>query len=263
MHGIQYDDVHDEILVGQPFAQAVLTFRGGANGEEAPIRVIQGSQTLLGYPDKLALDSIHDEVVIPQGDAILVFSRQANGNVAPIRVLKGPDTQLVGSANNAPYIAVDPAHNRILVLGRQKVLVFDRAAQGNAKPLAVISGPKTHLSEGGGGGKIFASPKGDIVLIGTGAIDGTGGRPDDNAMMGNVSGGFVSVWNMDDKGDVAPRRWRLALPDEAPYDAEHYGYNTGHYGSIMGAGIDPKNKSIMVASKALNAVLTYVFPEIF
>ena len=42
-----YDDVHDEIVVPQPQAQAIMTFRGGANGEEPPIRVIQGSLTQL------------------------------------------------------------------------------------------------------------------------------------------------------------------------------------------------------------------------
>jgi hypothetical protein len=45
MHDFQYDAVHDEIVVSSPLAQAVLTFRGGASGNEAPIRVIQGSLT--------------------------------------------------------------------------------------------------------------------------------------------------------------------------------------------------------------------------
>jgi hypothetical protein len=256
MHGIVYDDLHDEIMVGNPFAQSVLAFRGGANGEEPPVRVIQGSLTQLGYPDKIALDATHNEIFIPQGDRILVFPRTSTGNVAPIRVLQGPDTRLRGSDKAAPYMAVDPVHNRLLVLRRDAVLVFDRTAQGNAKPLAVISGPKTHLGSGSGGGKIFASPRGDIILIGTGPIDGRVARTEGGAEMPDGSGGFVSVWNMDDNGDVAPRRWRLGLP-EGPF------YNPENYGSIMGAGIDPKNKSIMVASKALNAVLTYVFPEIF
>ena len=42
MHAIAYDEVHDEYMVPQQFGQAILTFRGGASGEEAPIRVIQG-----------------------------------------------------------------------------------------------------------------------------------------------------------------------------------------------------------------------------
>ena len=41
MHSIVYDAEHDEIVVPNAFSYAVLTFRGGADGEEAPIRVIQ------------------------------------------------------------------------------------------------------------------------------------------------------------------------------------------------------------------------------
>ena len=45
MHDIAFDAIHDEIVVTSPLAQAILTFRGAANGEEAPIRYIQGDKT--------------------------------------------------------------------------------------------------------------------------------------------------------------------------------------------------------------------------
>ena len=45
MHDIAYDPIHDEIVVGSPFAQAILVFRGGADGQEAPLRIIQGPRT--------------------------------------------------------------------------------------------------------------------------------------------------------------------------------------------------------------------------
>ena len=45
MHSIFFDQIHDEIVVTNPFAQAVLTFRGDANGEVPPIRIIQGPKT--------------------------------------------------------------------------------------------------------------------------------------------------------------------------------------------------------------------------
>ena len=44
MHGIAYDATHDEVVVPVALADAVLVFRGGADGSEAPIRVIQGSE---------------------------------------------------------------------------------------------------------------------------------------------------------------------------------------------------------------------------
>ena len=59
MHGFSYDEIHDEITVTQEFGQAILTFPGGANGETAPIRVIQGSKTGLVQPDRVAVDADH------------------------------------------------------------------------------------------------------------------------------------------------------------------------------------------------------------
>ncbi len=48
MHGFSYDPIHDEIVVNSPLSQAILTFRGDANGEQPPIRVIQGP--LIAWP---------------------------------------------------------------------------------------------------------------------------------------------------------------------------------------------------------------------
>ena len=266
MHSIAYDEIHDEIVVPQPFSQALLIFRGGATGEEAPIRVIQGPLTqLTNYWDQLAIDPVHNEIFVPVGyptkDRVVVFSREANGNVAPIRVLEGPDT-----LRGASSVAVDPVHNLFLVSGTSAagtgaVMIFDRTAQGNAKPLRVIEGPKTHL--GGGRGLIFAYPPRNEIII----IRGGGGNVGDadtdtpprsaaGAGMANEGGAFVSVWSIDDKGDVAPRQWKLAGPDGTQYDARAYW-------SVMGAGVDTKNKSIMIGNKTLNSVLTYSFPEIF
>ena len=36
MHGFGYDAIHDEIVVTSPLTQAILTFRGAADGEEPP-----------------------------------------------------------------------------------------------------------------------------------------------------------------------------------------------------------------------------------
>ena len=33
MHDIRYDAIHDEFYVNNPFAYAILTFRGAADGE--------------------------------------------------------------------------------------------------------------------------------------------------------------------------------------------------------------------------------------
>jgi len=122
MHDIRYDAVHDEIIVPNPFAQAILVFRGGADGEEAPIRIIQGPHTLLqgtgaaaGGVDRLDVDPVHDEIFVPAGEKILVYPRTGNGDVPPLRIIEGPDTTLY----RAQAIAVDPVHN-VIVAGTHR-----------------------------------------------------------------------------------------------------------------------------------------------
>jgi hypothetical protein len=173
MHSIAYDDVLDRIIVPNQFAQAVLSFTGGASGEQAPIRVIQGPRTQIKRVDKLAVDSLHHEIVLADEGAILVFASDAQGDVAPLRVIRGPDTQLTNGG--IPYVSVDPVANVIIVATRG-LLIFDRTANGNAKPLRVIAGA---------GGRPYAY-KGLLF-----ASAGGGGR--------------VGVWSVEDNGAAKPR----------------------------------------------------------
>ena len=124
MHDIAYDPTHDEIVVNSPLTQAILVFRGGANGEEPPLRVIQGPKTQIlgvGALDKVTVDPETGEIYIPTArHNILVFPYGAKGDVEPVRVLGGSDTQIrfqeqtVGSGNTRP-IRVDPVNNLLVV----------------------------------------------------------------------------------------------------------------------------------------------------
>ena len=239
MHAIAYDEIHDEFIVPQQFAQGILTFRGSANGEEPPIRVISGSQTQLEAPDRLGLDPVHNEIFVPEEDHVLVFSREANGNAAPIRVLKGPDTMLGASA-----VAVDPVHDLLIVGGGSrrsgtKLLIFDRTASGNAKPKRVIGGPKSMLTSLGGPFTVYP-PTGRLIVSIRGAVD-TGELASDES--------FVGVWSINDNGDVPPR-WTIGGPK-------------GVLQMVRGVALNPKNKELIVTDKRLNAILTFYFPELF
>ena len=147
MHSIAYDELHDEFFLPVPFPQAILAFRGGADGEEAPVRYIQGPSTGLTYPNRLAVDPVHNEIFVPQTDKILVYPRDGNGDVAPLRVLQGPDTLLETNA-----VAVDPVRNLLIVVSElpgepeaPRILIFNRTDNGNVKPRAIIGGPKSWL----------------------------------------------------------------------------------------------------------------------
>src|SRR5687767_9870912 len=101
IHDVRYNEIDDEIVVPSPFADAILTFRGGADGQEAPIRIIQGPKAQVGG-SRLAIDPVHKEIFAFGRDGIQVFPMGANGDVEPIRVIAGSNTMNPGSS-----IAVD------------------------------------------------------------------------------------------------------------------------------------------------------------
>jgi hypothetical protein len=238
MHDIRYDPVHDEILVTNPFANAILVFRGSAQGDEAPIRIIQGRKTLIGDVDRLDVDPINDEIYIPNRDVgtILVFPRKANGDVAPIRILGGDNTQL---GRNASSVSVDPVNNLLVVAhnSRDGILTFNRTDQGNVKPRTVIRGPRSGIVRIN---QIALNPQRKFVVA---AQPGAGSEME-------PEGAFVGVWSYEDNGDVPPR-WKI---------------NAGPASTLKkprGVVLNPKYREIIVADMRLNAVLTFYFPEIF
>ena len=234
MHDIRYDAVHDEIFVGNPFAQAILTFRGGASGEEAPIRIIQGPHTQLQTPDVLEVDPIHNEIFVPDIAGILVFPRDAKGDIAPLRILK--------SARGR--VAVDPVHNLLVTAGsvngkRQSILIFNRTDEGDAKPRAVITGPKT--------GMLAIEPykidsEHGWIVAGQDSLSYAPEIYFDKSK----DIGMVGIWSINDNGDVPPR-WKIDKGMRKP----------------RGIAFNAKNKEIYVVDMSLNAMLTYSLPEMF
>ena len=191
-HAVAFDEKNDEIVVPNPFAEAVLFFRGNASGDEAPIRTIQGPKTLLQDNDELTIDSVNGEVIVPTRQAILVFSRLANGDVAPLRIIGGPKTKI----NKARGIVVDPVNNIIAIGNRdpQGILIFNRTDQGDVTPRTIITGPKTGIYATKG----FTVNPTRKELIAT--VEARGVQ-----VSRNVGESFVGVWNYSDNGDVPPK----------------------------------------------------------
>jgi hypothetical protein len=255
MHDIRYDEIHDEFLVTNPYAQAILTFRGGANGEEAPIRYIQGPKTLLSGAiysglDRVEVDPVHNEVIVGVNDSIMFYPREANGDVAPLRVISSADP----SFKPGQTTAVDPIHNVVVVGGnltasaaggdaRTQILggggaigIFDRTANGKVQPKGVIGGPKTEIVRINQ--MAIYAPKGWIVATQPGS--GSEQEPENT---------FVGIWSINDKGDVPPR-WKLGGPKS-------------QLKKPRGVALNIKNKEIIAADMRLNSVFTFYFPEIF
>ena len=225
MHDIAYDPIHDEIVVGSPFAQAVLVFRGGAFGEEPPIRIIQGPRTQIvsatNGVDRIAIDPVNNEILVTSRlHKILVFDREADGDVAPIRVLGGPDSQI----GTNPPVRVDTVNNLLLISGNGGMLVFDRTASGNTKPKYVI----------GGAGPTGGSAQFEVY----------------NGLVIAPRGDNLYAWNLRDSGPNVRPVWKIPAP-------------LGPRANQLGIVLDPAHKEVLVATGEGNQIRTFSVPEFF
>jgi len=237
MHDIAFDAIHDEIVVTSPLAQGILTFRGAANGEEAPIRYIQGDKTRIrglgatAAVGKVSVDPQNNEIFIANGDqTILVFDRVASGNVAPKRILGGPDTQLKLGGASGTCVRIDPIHNLLLVpsggVVGGRVLVFDRTASGNTPPKAIIQGPVAM----GNQFEIYA-PKLRLVTY--------------------PHGSNIEIWKIPESGVSTEPPLKIPAP-------------VGRGGNTeTGIVLDPLHKEVIIATAAGNSIMTFSVPEVF
>ena len=274
MHGLAYDDLHDEIVVPVALSGAVLVFRGGATGDEAPLRVIQGSKTGMIRPQTVEVDPVHNEIVAADSSsrAILVYDRMGNGNVEPLRKIGGSKTlfrDIIG-------IAVDPARNLILASTRSTdgfsgILIFDRMANGNVAPLRKIGGPLTgalgafrQLKVDSERGMVYlavqsyrrasATPQKAADLYTNEASlkrlraheESEDDRPARDPF---TSAGFIGAWSLDDDGNVPPR-------------AIIRGPSVGTTG-FAGVAFSARHGELYGVSGDLNGYAVWLVPEFF
>jgi hypothetical protein len=166
----------------------ILAFARLANGNEGPVRAIEGQGTRLSRTmHGIAYDAVHDEIIVPVhlAGAVLVFRAGATGEEAPIRVIQGPHTRIL----RPETVNVDVKNNEIVV-GEdvaQDVMFFPREANGDVAPLRTIRGEKTGLDEVRG---VSVDPIHNLLVVSSRSGKGTTG---------------VFIFNRTDDGNVAPR----------------------------------------------------------
>ena len=117
-------------------------YRKDAQGDVAPLRVIQGPKTLMNWPTAIAVHPDRGEIFVANdtADLVTVYRADANGDAAPIRVIKGPRTMIKSPTG----VAVDLKNNELWVtnFGSHSATVFPIDAAGDTVPKRVIrSGP--------------------------------------------------------------------------------------------------------------------------
>ena len=253
MHGIFYDEIHDEIVVPVALGGAILTLPGDAAGDAPPKRVLQGPKTGIVQPDTIYVDLKNDELIVESGDdAVLVFPRTAAGNVAPSRRIGGPNS----GVGNIYGLAADSKSGCIIVANRvesgarasdDSILVFNRTDTGDPKPRNKIAGPHTGIIKirqvfvDEERGLIFATIKNNFE-----AYNVEDPRPspwDPNKT------GFIGVWSIDDNGDVPPRGVIKGPATGLVWPA--------------GVAINAKHQEIYAIDSVANALFMFKMPEFF
>src|SRR5256885_16351926 len=263
-HGIAYDTTNDEIIAPNPLAAAIVIFRGGATGEEAPARTIQGARTGLSRPETVAVDEKNSEIVVgdPGDRRVLVYRRTADGDAAPIRTIQGPKTRLLQVVG----VAVDPVRNVLVVStysrlpgGITGLLIFGRTDQGDVAPKRVITGPKTGITRlrqiglDAETGRIYVAainneylPPYDIDKPRAG-LDADAELP---SPWNTGSEGFIGVWDdVADDRDVPPRTLIKGRSTGIVHPA--------------GGTVNAEDGEVIGADAVWNGLFTFLKPELF
>jgi DNA-binding beta-propeller fold protein YncE len=134
---------------GRSLPPSVIVHSIKAQGNVAPVRVIQGPKTQFNWPTGLAIDEQRGELYVSNdiGNSILVFNVTDSGDVAPKRVIQGPKTNL----RNPTGVWLDLKNNEVWAANfmNHSATVYPLNASGDVPPLRIIrSGPINEPSLG-------------------------------------------------------------------------------------------------------------------
>src|SRR5262245_47518338 len=110
-----------------------------------PRTVITGTKSGIDFVCGVAMDPVNKQLYAANNDTaadLMVFNYDAHGDVPPERVLTPASTGTWG-------VAVDLIHDEVAVTVQHvnKVAVYRRLASGEEKPVRIIQGPHTGLSD--------------------------------------------------------------------------------------------------------------------
>jgi 6-phosphogluconolactonase (cycloisomerase 2 family) len=118
----------------------ITVYRLNADGDEAPLRIIQGPKTGLDWPGAMSIDPDTGDLYVANdmGQDIIVFHSADAGDVAPSRAIKGPSTGLSYPVG----VFVDSKNKEVWAtnIGNSTATVYPLMANGDVAPVRVIRG---------------------------------------------------------------------------------------------------------------------------
>jgi DNA-binding beta-propeller fold protein YncE len=219
-----------EIYITIQYPPKVMVYRKDANGNDKPLRVLEGEHTLLYDTHGIALDvknnlmfvgtwgNASDHKVAGTGKfyppSINVYPLDASGDTPPLRVIQGPKTQL----DWAGGMSLDPDSGNLYVANDvgNSILVFRETDQGDVAPARIIKGDKTGLSHPAG---ISVDTKNKEVWV---------------SNMGNSS---ATCYSLSANGNAAPVRTIRSAPS---------GRKSVKFGKPQAVAYDSKREQYLV-----------------
>ena len=130
--GIAVDEEKQELFLTVQHDNAIVVYKKSASGTEAPIRVLQGDDTGLADPHGMALDTRRGLLWVTN-----------HGSSHSVRENAGA-ARRKGASPGFPLDRDDavPGSGKI---GPPSITVYAKDAQGNARPLRTIQGPRTRM----------------------------------------------------------------------------------------------------------------------
>jgi hypothetical protein len=117
---------------------SITVYRLDADGDTAPLRVIQGPKTTLDWPGAISVNPDTGDLYVANdmSQSIIVFHGTDNGDVAPTRVIKGPNTGLTYPTG----VFVDAKNKEVWAsnIGNSTATVYPLMASGDVAPLRII-----------------------------------------------------------------------------------------------------------------------------
>jgi hypothetical protein len=117
---------------------SITVYRLDADGDEAPLRIIQGPKTGLDWPGAMSVDVDTGDLFVANdmGQDLIVFHSADQGDVAPSRAIQGPATGLRYPVG----VFVDSKNKEVWAtnIGNSTATVYPLTANGDVAPLRVI-----------------------------------------------------------------------------------------------------------------------------
>jgi hypothetical protein len=152
---------------GEFHPPSITVYPMKAQGDTAPLRIIEGPKTRLNWPAAMSVDPERGELFVANDsdDSIVVFRVTDTGDVPPRRMIRGPRTGL----RNPTGVFVDTKNHELWVsnMGNHRATVYSLDADGNVPPVRTIrSAPadKPALAIGNPGAVAYDSKRQEILV---------------------------------------------------------------------------------------------------